>query len=132
MVVKGFTCGAFDLLHPGHLLMFKEIRNQCDFLIVGLHTDPSIDRKNKNKPIETIEERKIRLESCKYVDEIIPYETEADLYELLKKLKPNIRFVGEDWKGKHFTGDDLPIKVIFNTRDHGYSSSSLRNRILNA
>ena len=130
-MIKGFTCGAFDLLHPGHLLMLKEIREQCDFLVVGLQSDPSIDRVEKNKPIETLPERKIRLESCKYVDQIIEYNTEADLYELLKELKPDVRFLGEDWKGKHFTGDDLDIKVIFNNRKHDYSSTNLRERILN-
>jgi glycerol-3-phosphate cytidylyltransferase len=129
-MIKGFTCGAFDLLHPGHILMLKEVREQCDFLVVGLHSDPSLDRALKNKPIETIEERKIRLEACKYVDQIILYNTEADLYELLKDLKPDIRFVGADWEGKHFTGDDLPIKVIFNTRSHNFSSTNLRKRIL--
>lgn len=130
-MIKGFTCGAFDLLHYGHLLMLKEVREQCDFLIVGLQIDPSIDRPDKNKPIETVEERKIRLEGCKYIDEIITYNTEEDLYNLLKELKPDIRFVGADWKGKHFTGDDLSIKIIFNTRNHNYSSSNLRKRILN-
>ncbi len=130
IMIKGFTCGAFDLLHPGHILMLKEIRGQCDFLIVGLHSDPSTDRSEKNKPIETLEERRIRLEACKYIDEIVEYNTEADLYELLKNLKPEIRFIGADWEGKHFTGDDLPIKVIFNTRGHNYSSSNLRKRIL--
>ena len=128
-MIKGFTCGAFDLLHAGHILMFKEIRNHCDFLLVGLQIDPSIDRKEKNKPIETIEERKIKLDSCKYIDKIILYETEADLYNLLKELKPDVRFLGEDHKGKPFTGDDLPIKIIFNSRDHNYSSSGLRKRI---
>lgn len=104
-MIKGFTCGAFDLLHPGHILMLKEIREQCDFLMIGLHTDPNIDRLEKNKPIETLEERRIRLEACKYVDEIIEYNTESDLYELLKNLKPDIRFLGADWEGKHFTAD---------------------------
>ncbi|MFA6524265.1 MAG: adenylyltransferase/cytidyltransferase family protein [Candidatus Paceibacterota bacterium] len=127
---KGFTCGAFDLLHAGHILMLKEICAQCDFLIVGLQADPTIDRPEKNKPIETVEERMIRLQSCKYIDQIILYNTEADLYEMLKKLNPDVRFVGADWKGKHFTGDDLPIKIIFNTRNHNYSSSNLRKRIL--
>jgi glycerol-3-phosphate cytidylyltransferase len=130
IMIKGFTCGAFDLLHPGHILMLKEIRGQCDFIIIGLHTDPTIDRPEKNKPIETIEERRIRLEACKYIDEIIEYNTEADLYELLKNLNPDIRFLGADWEGKHFTGDDLLIKVIFNSRDHVYSSTNLRKRIL--
>jgi len=128
---KGFTCGAFDLLHAGHILMLKEIRAQCDFLIVGLQSDPTIDRPEKNKPIETIEERMTRLEGCKYIDEIILYDTEKDLYNLLKKLKLDVRFVGDDWKEKHFTGDNLPIKVVFNTRNHNYSSSNLRKRILN-
>ncbi len=128
-MIKGFTCGAFDLLHAGHIMMFKEIRNQCDFLIVGLQTDPSIDRPEKNKPIETIEERKVKLEGCKYIDHIILYETETDLYELLEKLNPDVRFLGEDHRGKPFTGDDLPIKIIYNTRDHNYSSSNLRKRI---
>lgn len=128
-MIKGFTCGAFDLTHAGHYLMFEEVRKQCDYLIVGLQTDPSIDRKNKNKPIQSIKERKIQLKACKYIDEILLYKTEKDLYKLLKKLKPDIRFVGMDWKGKHFTGDDLPIKIIFNTRKHNYSSSNLRKRI---
>lgn len=128
-MTKGFTCGAFDLLHAGHLLMLKEVREQCDFLVVGLQSDPSIDRPDKHKPIETLEERKIRLEACRYVDQIMIYNTEADLYELLKELKPDVRFLGADWEGKHFTGDDLPIKIIFNTRGHNLSSSNLRERI---
>ena len=128
-MTKGFTCGAFDLLHAGHLLMLKEVREQCDFLVVGLQSDPSIDRPDKHKPIETLEERKIRLEACKYVDQIIIYNTEADLYELLKELKPDVRFLGADWEGRHFTGDDLPIKIIFNSRGHNLSSSNLRERI---
>jgi len=136
-MIRGFTCGAMDLLHAGHVLMLKECREQCDYLIVGLHDDPSqtpaeYRGKAKNRPIETLEERKIRLEACKYVDEIIVYQTEEDLYKLLQKLKPDVRFVGVDWKGKHYTGYDLPIKVIFNTRDHNYSSTSLRERIKNS
>src|SRR3989344_1776585 len=128
-MIRGFTCGAMDLLHAGHVLMLKECREQCDHLIVGLQTNPSIDRPDKNKPIETLEERKIRLEGCKYVDEIIIYDTEADLYELLKKIKPDVRFLGIDHKSKPFTGDDLPIKIIFNSRDHNFSSTNLRDRI---
>ena len=128
-MIKGFTCGAFDLGHAGHLIMLKEVKAQCDYLIFGLQTDPSIDRPDKHKPIETVEERMIRLQSCKYVDKIMVYDTEADLYNLLKELKPDIRFLGEDWKGKHFTGDDLTIKVIFNSRKHDYSSSNLIQRI---
>lgn len=121
-----------DLLHAGHLIMLKEIRKQCDHLTVALQTDPSIDRPEKHKPIETVEERMIRLQACKYVDKIVTYDTEQDLYNLLKELKPDIRFLGADWKGKHFTGDDLPIKVIFNSRNHNYSSSNLISRIRNS
>ncbi|MFA5095320.1 MAG: adenylyltransferase/cytidyltransferase family protein [Candidatus Paceibacterota bacterium] len=137
-MIKGFTCGAMDLLHAGHVLMLKECREQCDYLIVGLQDDPSITDvsyrgKKKNKPIETLEERKIRLEGCKYVDQIIVYKTEEDLYELLKNLKPDVRFVGMDWKGKHVTGDNLiDIKIIYNSRGHNYSSSDLRRRIADA
>lgn len=128
-MIKGFTCGALDLLHAGHVIMLKECKAQCDFLVVGLQTDPSIDRPEKHKPIETIEERKIRLQGCKYVDKIVVYETERDLYNLLKELRPDIRFLGEDHKGKSFTGDDLPIKIIYNSRNHNYSSSNLIKRI---
>jgi len=128
-LVIGFSCGAFDLGHAGHLLMLKEIRKQCDYLIFGLHTDPTLDRPEKNKPIETVEERMIRLQGCKYVDKILTYDTEKDLYNLLKELRPDIRFLGADWKGKRFTGDNLPIKVIFNSRSHNFSSSGLRKRI---
>lgn len=127
----GFTCGTFDLLHPGHLLMLREARSQCDYLIVGLHTDPTLDRPDKHSPIETVEERMIRLRSCKYVDEIVNYDTEDDLYWLLKRLNPNIRFMGMDWKNKpNYSRDKLPfMKVIYNSRDHDYSSSNLRKRI---
>ena len=128
-MIKGWTCGQFDLLHSGHLIMLKEIRKQCDYLIVGLQTDASIDRPEKHKPIETVEERMIRLQACKYVDKIVIYETEKDLYNLLKEIKPDIRFLGADWKGKHFTGDNLDIKIIFNSRNHNYSSSNLIARI---
>jgi len=127
--IKGFTCGTFDLCHYGHLLMFKECKNKCGYLIVGLQTDPTIDRPEKNKPIETYKERLFRLQSCKYIDMVVKYKTEADLVELLKIIKPDIRFVGVDHKGKPFTGDNLPIKIIFNSRNHNYSSSNLRKRI---
>ena len=126
----GFTCGAFDLTHAGHYLMFKEVRKQCDFLVVGLQSDPSLDRKSKNKPVQTLKERKIQHEACKYIDKIVHYKTEGDLVNLLKKLKPDIRFLGADWKGKNFTGKELPIKVNVNTRDHGYSTTHLRERVV--
>jgi len=127
--IIGFTAGQFDLLHAGHLMMLKEIKAQCDFLVVGLQTDATLDRPEKHKAIETVEERMIRLQGCKYVDKIIVYTTEADLVSLLKELKPDIRFLGADWKDKPFTGDDLPIKVIFNSRNHNFSSSNLIERI---
>jgi glycerol-3-phosphate cytidylyltransferase len=130
-MIKGFTAGAMDLLHAGHVLMLKECRAQCDYLIVGLEIDPSVDRPDKKKPVETLEERKIRLEGCKYVDEIIVYDAEAGLYELLKKVKPDVRFVGIDHKGKPFTGDDLPIPIVWNSRDHNFSSTNLKERIKN-
>jgi glycerol-3-phosphate cytidylyltransferase len=125
----GFTCGAFDLLHSGHLLMLEEAKKQCDYLIVGLQSDPTIDRPQKHKPIETLGERLIRLMACKYINSVVIYETEKDLYELLKNIKIDVRFIGADWKGKKFTGIDLPIKIVYNTRDHNYSSSNLRKRI---
>jgi len=130
-MIKGFTCGAFDLLHAGHVLMFKECKENCDYLVVGLQSDPSIDRKEKNKPIETLEERIIKLNGSKYIDEILIYDTEKDLYKMLQDLKPDIRFVGEDYKGKSFTGDGLPTKIHFNSRNHNYSSTNLRERIKN-
>lgn len=128
-MTKGFTCGAFDLLHAGHVLMLKECKSKCDKLIVGLHTDPSIDRPKKNKPVETVEERMIRLMGCKYVDGVVQYDTEKDLLYLLKSMNLDVRFVGADWKGKKFTGKSLPIKVIYNSRSHNYSSTNLRKRV---
>ncbi|HEY4503173.1 MAG TPA: adenylyltransferase/cytidyltransferase family protein [Candidatus Paceibacterota bacterium] len=132
-MIKGFTCGAFDLLHAGHVLMLKECRTQCDYLIVGLEIDPSVDRPDKKKPIETLEERMIRLQGCKYVDEIITYESEVDLLDLLKKVNPDVRFMGADWKNRpNYSKDRLPeMKVIYNSRDHNFSSTSLRERIRN-
>ena len=127
----GFTCGAFDVTHAGHYLMFKECKSKCDYLIVGLEVDPSVDRSEKNKPIQSLEERKIQLESCKYIDKIVVYETEKGLFHLLKKLNPDVRFMGADWKNKpNYSRDLLPdMKVVYNSRAHSYSSSSLRKRI---
>ena len=127
--IVGFTAGTFDLLHAGHFLMLKEAQEQCNYLIVGLQIDPSIDRPLKNKPIQTIEERKVQLEGCKYVDEVIVYNTEKALIDLLLKVKPDIRILGEDWKEKEFTGKLLGIPVFFNTRKHSFSSTDLRKRI---
>ena len=131
-IIRGFTCGTMDLLHAGHILMLKEVKEQCHYLIVGLHRDPTIDRPKKNSPIQSVEERRIQLEAVKYVDEIVEYDTEEDLVKLLKEISPQVRFVGDDWKDNpNLTGIDLPIKIVFNTRDHNYSSTELRDRILN-
>lgn len=131
-MIVGFTCGSFDLLHAGHVLMLQEAKNHCDRLVVGLQSDPSIDRPEKNKPIMTLEERLIVLTSIKWVDDVCAYSTESELITLLKTLRPDVRIIGADWKGKHFTGFDLPIRVVFNSRDHSYSTSSLRERVMNA
>ena len=128
----GVTVGAFDLCHAGHILVFKEAKTVCDYLIVGLHSDPSLDRPEKNKPIMSLEERRIILEGIKYVDEIVTYNSEEELYKLLVDLKPDIRIIGPDWKGKEYTGHDLPIPMYFNSRDHGYSTTELRHRIYEA
>lgn len=132
-MIRGFTCGAMDLLHAGHVLMLADCRSKCDHLIVGLHTNPQLDRPDKNQPIQSLIERYIQLEGCGYVDQIIPYETESDLVELLKSVPIDVRFVGSDWKDKPYTGHDITkIRVEFNTRDHDYSSSGLRRRIAQA
>ena len=129
-MIRGFTCGTFDLLHAGHVLMFKEIKEQCDYLIVGIQTDPSF-RPGKNTPIQSIEERKLQLEAVRYVDQVVQYDTEDDLIDLLTMTKPDLRFVGMDWKNNpNLTGGDLPIEIRYNSRDHGFSSSELRKRIL--
>lgn len=128
-MTRGFTAGAFDLCHAGHLAMFEEARKQCEWLIVGLHTNPQIDRPEKNKPIETVFERYVRLRACKWVDEIIPYDTENDLVNLLKVIKPDVRILSEEYQGKDFTGKDLPIKCYFNSRRHNYSTTELRKRL---
>ena len=126
----GFACSCFDILHTGHIMMLKDAKMQCKKLIIGLQTDPTIDRPNtKNKPIQSFDERKTMLESIKYIDEIIVYNTEKDLYELLKNIKPDIRILGSDYKNKSFTGDDLNIKIYYHNRNHPYSSTNLRKRI---
>ena len=129
---RGVTAGAFDLCHAGHILMFKEARGHCDHLTVLLQGDPSLDRPQKNKPIMSLEERKIILEGIRYIDEVITYQTEEELYELLQKLSPDVRIIGADWKGKEYTGHDLAIPVIFNSRDHAFSTTELRKRIADA
>lgn len=128
--MKGFTASAFDLLHSGHIAMLEEARSQCDYLIVGLHTDPTIDRPQKNKPVQTTFERYLQLKGCKFIDEIIPYDTEEDLVNLLQVIQPDVRFIGEDYRGKSFTGNELPIKITYTTRRHNFSTSALRNKVV--
>ena len=129
----GFTCGAFDILHAGHALMLEESKKYCRYLIVGVQSDPSIDRPDKNKPVQSYEERKIMVKAIKWVDEIVTYDTEEDLLMLLQDLKSqnliDLRIIGADWQNKRFTGDELGIPVVYNTRNHGYSTSELRKRI---
>ena len=125
----GFTCGAFDLLHAGHVVMLKEARENCEHLIVGLQTDPSIDRQEKNQPVQSVYERFTQLSAIKYVDEVIPYDTERSLIDLLESTPINVRFIGEDYIDKSFTGDELPIKIHYTNRKHSFSSSGLRQRV---
>jgi glycerol-3-phosphate cytidylyltransferase len=129
----GFTASAFDLLHAGHIIMLKECKEHCDYLIVGLHINPAIERENKNVPVQSVVERYIQLRATKYVDEIIPYQTEADLLNILQTQNVNIRFLGEEYSGKQFTGLDYchenSIEIHFNSRKHPFSSSELRRRV---
>jgi glycerol-3-phosphate cytidylyltransferase len=129
----GITFSAFDLLHAGHIKMLEECKRNCDYLIVGLQTDPTIDRPQKNKPVQSLVERYIQLKACMFVDEIIPYSTEAELLEILQSFHLNIRFIGEDYLDKDFTGNqfckDNSIELFFNSRKHKFSSSDLRKKI---
>ena len=129
----GFTCSTFDLLHAGHVQMLREAREQCDYLICGLQVDPSIDRKEKNSPVQSLVERYSQLHSCRYVDEIIPYQTEKDLEDILEMYQINIRILGEEYREKDFTGKDIcqerDIDLYFNKRDHRFSTTDLRNRV---
>ncbi|SHI62335.1 adenylyltransferase/cytidyltransferase family protein [Flavobacterium haoranii] len=126
----GITFSAFDLLHAGHIKMLEEAKRNCDYLIVGLQTDPTIDRPEKNKPTQTVVERYIQLKGCKFVDEIVPYATEQDLEDILRAFKIDVRIVGEEYRDKTFTGrtfcEENGIMLYFNKRNHRFSSSSLR------
>ena len=127
----GFTCSCFDLLHAGHILMLRDAKRHCDKLIVGLQTDPTIDRPDtKNKPIQSLEERQIQLEAVRYVDEVFTYDTEEDLYKKLLDINPDVRILGSDYIGKSFTGDDLDIKIYYHDRNHNYSTTNLRKKIV--
>ena len=129
----GFTCSTFDLLHAGHILMLAECKNICDYLIVGVQSDPTIDRpETKNKPVQSVVERYVQLSAVKFIDQIIVYDTEKDLEDLLMFLPIGVRIIGEEYKDKEFTGkqicEDRGIKIWFNSRTHRFSSSELRNR----
>lgn len=126
----GFTCSTFDLFHAGHVMMLKEAKTQCDHLIVGLQMDPTIDRPTtKNKPLQTVLERFIQVQACKYVDEIIPYATEKELMDILTSYPIDVRIVGEEYRDKQFTGYQLPMSVYFNSRQHSFSTTELRQRL---
>jgi len=130
----GFTASAFDLLHAGHIQMLREAKAQCDYLICALQMDPKLDRPaDKNSPIQTIVERYTQLKAVQYVDEIIPYNTEADLIDILTMYDIDVRILGEEYKTKDFTGKNecrnLGIDLYFNSRNHRFSSTDLRNRV---
>lgn len=133
--VIGITCSTFDLLHTGHIIMLEECKKYCDYLICALQNDPTLDRPEKNKPIQSIVERYLQLDAVKYVDKIIPYNTELELIEIFKSLDLDIRIIGEDYKNEDFTAKDIcqerNIKIVYNRRDHDHSTSNLRNKIYN-
>ena len=129
----GFTCSTFDLLHAGHIAMLREAKAQCDYLIVGLQTDPTISRPTKNSPIQTVVERYTQLKCCKYIDEIIPYVYEKDIIDIIQTYNIDVRIIGEEYKYKMYTGKNecknLGIKLYYNKRQHRFSSSYLRKHI---
>ena len=128
----GFTCSTFDLFHAGHVTMLEEAKHHCQLLIVGLQTDPTVDRPNKNRPVQTVYERWVQLNACKWVDKIIPYTTEAELVDILNSQHIDIRFIGEEYRDIDFTGKSLPIEIYYNSRQHSFSSSELRLRVFTA
>jgi glycerol-3-phosphate cytidylyltransferase len=132
----GFTASQFDMLHAGHVAMLSEAKNHCDYLIAGLQNNASWDRPEKNAPIQSIVERQIQLAATRYVDEIVVYNTEKDLEDILLTLPIDVRILGIEYQDKDFTGKDIcnkrNIKLIFNSRDHSFSSSSLRKRVVEA
>lgn len=128
----GFTCSCFDLFHAGHIMMLRDAKQRCDHLIVGLQTDPTLDRPEKNKPIQSVFERFVQLQACEYVDEIVPYATEKDLMDVLQSYKIGVSIIGEEYRDKQFTGSNLDIPLYFNKRRHGFSTTELRERVLDA
>jgi len=130
----GITCGCFDLLHAGHATMLAEAKQHCDYLIVALQDDPSVDRPEKNKPIQSIFERQLQLSAIRFVDDIVIYNTESDLLDVLKSLPIDIRIIGSDYIDRDFTGKqycvDNEIDIVYNSRDHSFSTSDLRKRVI--
>jgi len=127
---KGITFGAFDLFHAGHVLMLEEAKTVCDYLIVCIQSDPSLDREEKNKPVQSIIEREIQVSGCRFVDEVIIYDTEADLLNIIGQVDWDVRIIGEEYKDKDFTGRDQTLeRCHFNKRPHTFSSSELRERV---
>jgi|TARA_R110000803_G_scaffold45238_7_gene95354 glycerol-3-phosphate cytidylyltransferase len=127
--ILGFTAGNFDLIHPGYIYTFESAKNHCDRFIVFLQRDPSLHRKSKYKPVVPLYERYRTLMSIKYIDDVYVYQTEDELYELIKFFKPDIRILGEDYIGKSFTGDELPPKVVYTSRTHGWSTTRMKDMI---
>ena len=127
--IVGFTCSTFDLLHTGHILMLEEAKAQCDYLVCGLQIDPTVDRPEKNKPIQSLYERFIQLNAVKYVDAIIPYTTEEELLTILQTEGIDIRILGDEYATKSFTGCNLDMDYYFNKRTHNYSTTELRRRV---
>lgn len=128
----GFTASTFDLLHAGHVSMLAEAKSVCDYLIAGLHVDPSLEREEKNNPVQSLVERYIQLSAVIYVDEIIPYQTEDDLNNILLTFPIAIRIIGEEYRDANFTGKNLDMKIHYNKRRHGFSSSLLRKNVVKA
>lgn len=127
---RGITFGAFDLFHAGHILMLEEAKSVCDYLIVCIQSDPSLDRQEKNSPVQSIVEREIQVSACKYVDEVMIYDTESDLLDILEEIQWDVRIIGEEYKDKYFTGRDETFdRCYFNKRPHDFSSSELRERV---
>ena len=128
----GFTCSTFDLFHAGHVMMLKDAKAQCEYLIVGLQTDPTIDRPEKNKPVQTVFERFVQLNACVYVDEVVVYATEKELRDILLSYPIDVRIIGDEYAHKSFTGQELDIEIYFNKRKHSFSTTELRQRVIDA
>ena len=135
-MIVGITFSSLDLFHSGHVAMLKEAKSNCDHLMVGVQTDPTVDRPEKNKPIQSVFERYVQLEGCKYIDQIVPYATEKEIEDILLTYKIDKRFIGEEYKTKEFTGKQLcvdnDIELYYNKRQHSFSTTNLRTRIVEA